>query len=228
MILDVLGAVLQPASAWFDSGCGAGPRARWLEGGKIEVEGEGTITKALPAAVSQWSSVIAAAADKHDLWPNFVAGFMATESGGQQHAYSSCCYGLMGLLPATASSMAGHSVTSDQLLNDPELNVDLGAKLISQLMTKYGGNAIKVATAYNAGGAYCTPAKGCNDVNRWGMRADCVKGVAVDYPGRVMSFSNAAAGVIVSGTAPTVRTSSGIWIVGGVALAIGTAIFLSR
>ncbi len=216
------------SSPWFDSGCSAGPRARWTSGGGIEIEGEGEVKKSLPAAVKEWSSEIAASATKYDLWPNFIAGFIATESTGQQKAHSYCCYGLMGLLPATASSMAGRQVSSDELLNDPALNIDLGSKLISQLMTKYGSNPIKVAASYNAGSPKCGAGK-CGAPNRFNLVADCANGVAIDYVTRIIGYSNAARGAISSSSTSSASNSSSPLLVGaGIALAIGAAVYFSR
>ena len=50
-LYDSLG-VVQPPSTWFDSGCG-GPRARWLTDGRIEIEGQGTLTMALRVRAPQ-------------------------------------------------------------------------------------------------------------------------------------------------------------------------------
>jgi len=187
-----LGAVSTPAQ-WFESGC-SGPRARWTPEGLIEIENEGAKALKLPEEVKQWRAIVDAAAAKYKLWPQFVDGVMATESGGKQDAHSSCCYGLMGLLPATASDQAGRKVSVNELLSDPALNVDLGAKLLSELMTKYGGNPIKTVIAYNAGSVKCGTSSKCTAPNRWNVIADCsTGGVSADYPGRAFGYSNAAA-----------------------------------
>jgi hypothetical protein len=115
----------------------------------------------------------------------------------------------MGLLPQTASHYAGRIVSSDELMDDPVLNLELGSKMLAELMGKYKDNVIKVATAYNTGGAYCSPAKGCTDVNRWGMRSDCPGGKTIDYPTRLISYSNGLVGVKYSGPSP-VTSSSGL------------------
>lgn len=187
--LYVLGAVTP--DIWFDSGCGAGPRARWDEYGAIEIEGEGYPSREIPKDVSQWGQDIENAASKHGVPAQWVAATIAAESGGKQDAHSWCCYGLMGLLPATASSMAGRKVSADELLNQPSLNIDLGTKLLGQLFVKYGGNPIKIPAAYNAGSPKCGKGK-CDVPNRWNLVADCVDGKAIDYSTRVMGFSNDA------------------------------------
>jgi len=213
-------------SSWFDSGCGAGPRARWLDGGAIEIEGEGVVKKALPSAVKQWSTEINAAAMKFDLWPNFIAGFVATESGGDKNAHSYCCYGLMGLLPATASSMAGRPVSSSELLDNAALNIELGAKYVDQLMTKYKDNPIKTAAGYNAGSAKCGAGK-CGAPNRFNLVADCANGVAIDYVTRIIGYSNAARGDLPV-TIPRSSSGASPLLIAGIALAIGSAIYFSR
>lgn len=221
MFLDAVGA-----TGWFSGGCG-GPRARWLSGGLIEVEGEGAPTKKLPAAVEQWGAEISAASKKYDLWPHLVAGFMATESGGDKNAKSFCCYGLMGLLPATASWVAGRSVSPSELLEDTMLNVDLGAKLISQLLDKYGDNPIKVAASYNAGSPKCGRGK-CAEPNRFNLVADCdSKGVAVDYVTRIIAYSNEASGKKFVGALAT-PSRAALWIVGGVAVVGAVAYAASK
>lgn len=216
----VLGAVT--SESWFDSGCGAGPRARWLSNGAIEIEGEGVIKEALPQPVLQWGDFIAEAAQKHAVPPQWIAGEMAAESGGQQRVHSWCCYGLMGLLPATASSMAGRKVGADELLDDPELNIDLGTKLLGQLFVKYGGNPIKVPAAYNAGSAKCGAGK-CETPNRWNLVADCVKGKAIDYSTRVIRFSNAAlgSGIDFAGSKTLFGSTSYLKVGLGVAFVLG-------
>lgn len=223
--IKTLGAVDLP-SGWFDSGCGTGPRARWLPNGRIEIEGEGTPTKELSNQIPKWMPTIQEMATKYGVPASLIAGIMMTESAGQPYAKSYCCYGLMGFLPKTASSYAGRTVTGNELQDDPKLSIELGAKMLAALMNQYKGNVIKVATSYNAGGPYCTPAKGCSTVNRWGMRADCVNGQAIDYPTRVISYANASLGaqpggaILPSSSSPS--SGLGFWSIAGLA-ALGIA-----
>lgn len=187
-----LGAVTVPTT-WFDSGC-SGPRVRWTPEGLLEIEGEGAVSRALPEKVKQWRDVIVEKSAKYNVYPQFTAGVIATESGGDKNAHSFCCYGLMGLLPATAAQMAGRSVSPAELVNDPALNVDLGTKLLSQLLDKYNGNPIKTVIAYNAGSVKCGTSGKCSSPNRWNVIADCTTGgVSNDYPGKAFGYSNAAA-----------------------------------
>lgn len=230
-MLSSLGAVAL-ASEWVDSGCGSGPRVRWLADGSIEIEGEGVPVKALPKAVLQWKAEIQASAAKWGVPPQWVAGEMAAESGGLQGAHSYCCYGLMGLLPSTASSQAGRVVGSAELLSDPALNIDLGTKLLGSLFKKYGGNPIRIPAAYNAGSPKCGQGSKCTSPNRWNLLADpdpSKGGQCVDYSGRVIAYSNAAlaAGVGQGGGGGTIGGVP-LWQVGlGAAFlgVIGVAVF---
>lgn len=222
----VLGAVAL-ASDWVDSGCGAGPRARWLADGSIEVEGEGVVEKALPKAVLDWADEIAAAAQKYGVPPQWIAAEIAAESGGQPRAHSWCCYGLMGLLPSTASTQAGRTVSSDELLDDPALNVDLGTKLQAYLFGKYAGNPIRIPAAYNAGSPKCGAGK-CGAPNRWNLVADCVDGKAVDYSSRVIGYSNAALKAGVGQGGPPSSAGSTLRLVGGVLAFVGLGYVLVR
>jgi soluble lytic murein transglycosylase len=223
---ETLGAVAL-ASDWVDSGCGAGPRARWLADGSIEIEGEGVVEKALPKDVLQWGDEIASAAAKYGVPPQWIAAEIAAESGGQQKVHSWCCYGLMGLLPSTASTQAGRAVTADELLNDPALNIDLGTKLQAYLFQKYGGNPIKIPAAYNAGSPKCGAGK-CDQANRWNLVADCVKGVAVDYSTRVISYSNAALKAGIGQGGPPSKTGSMLRLAAGVLTFVGLGYALVR
>lgn len=208
----VLGLGAVAPESWFDSGCGAGPRARWLPDGTIEVEGEGVPVRALPKDVAQWSAQIASSAKKHGVPPQLVAGIMSAESGGQPKVHSFCCYGLMGLLPATANTQAGRTVAVSELVDDPALNIDLGTKLLGSLFKKYGGNVVRIAAAYNAGSPKCGAGK-CGAPNRWNLVADCVSGKAVDYSGRVVGYLNGAvkAGVGAGPGAVSSAKGTSLW-----------------
>ncbi len=58
--------------------------------------------------------------------------------------------GLMQLMPTTARQMK-RSVTENQLINNPELNLQLGVKYLKHLLNKYDGNLTYTLAAYNAG-----------------------------------------------------------------------------
>jgi len=229
--LNTLGAVVLPGQ-WFNSGCGAGPQARWLSNGLIEIEGQGTPTRALPGGVLKWSQQIRAAAAKHSLPPQFVAGIMGLESGGNPNAKSPAnAWGLMQLLPSTASGQAGRLVTGQELLDDPLLNLDLGTKFLAELWEKYKGNAIRVTASYNAGSPKCGMGKTCDEPNRWNLITDCPTGQngvrrSVDYPGRVIEYSNSALAELGPAASPVTTRSratasplvTGL-LIGGAALA---------
>lgn len=59
-------------------------------------------------------------------------------------------WGLFQLTIPTASSLAGRTVTPQEL-NDPAFSTKLGAMLLSQLISRYGMNLEEVARDYNGG-----------------------------------------------------------------------------
>lgn len=203
-------------SDWYTSGCKPEPRARWV-GDQIEIEGEGKPTKALPDAVLQWGSLVSDVGQELGVPSQLVAGILATESSGKQTAKSFCCYGLMGLLPQTASNMAGRTVDPNELVSNPRLNIELGTKYLKYQLNRYEGNFVKATAAYNAGTALCTG----NCLNRWGLRADCVEGIAVDYTTRVIQFTNAAAESGRFTISEAVRAQSSTWGILGMVLFAG-------
>jgi hypothetical protein len=216
-----LGAV-QPPSGWFSSGCG-GPQARWLADGRIEVEGQGTPTTKVPPGVPQWYPEVVKAAAKYNIPAQLIVGVMATESKGDPKAVSYAgAAGLMQLMPATANDLAKRTVSLNELLNNPALNIDLGVKFMRELWDRYKGNPIKIAAGYNAGSVKCgAPGKCPDGPNQWNVITDCSGGKAVDYPMRMFGYSNAAlvAGVSTS-SGSGVSSGASTWkvVVGGLAL----------
>lgn len=243
-----LGAVLPPPTL-FSSGCNTGPAhgpyATWKPDGYIGYEpAKDSIDlwpnmdppfRDIPKGVSQWNGLITAAALKHGVPSQLVAGIMSLESGGNPKAVSPArAYGLMQLILDTASTYAGRPVSADELLSDPALNVDLGVKFLRVLWDKYGGNPIKISIAYNAGSVKCGAPKKCPDgPNQWNAVADCQDGKAVDYPLIVFGYTNSWLKAYGGGAEPGINLSLGpskssmLGIYAVTALAVG-AVWLRR
>jgi hypothetical protein len=99
----------------------------------------------LPAK-SPIESLIAAAASRHLIDPDFVASVVKAESGFIPTAVSpKGALGLMQLMPRTAASLGVQNVL------DPAANVEGGTKYLRQLLDQYDGDALKALAAYNAG-----------------------------------------------------------------------------
>jgi soluble lytic murein transglycosylase-like protein len=78
--------------------------------------------------------------------PSFAASIARAESGFRSHSISSTgAMGVMQLMPATA---ARHGVWDPF---DPHDNAQGAAKYLKVLWTRYHGNRMRVAAAYNAG-----------------------------------------------------------------------------
>lgn len=92
---------------------------------------------------------IAAAARTHRVDPLLLHAVIKQESGYRDRAVSHAgARGLMQVMPATGRSLG---VNNPQHLFDSEVNINAGAKLLSQLWHNLGGNLDLVLAAYNAG-----------------------------------------------------------------------------
>lgn len=166
--------------------CPGSPSWSYDADGRIEVEGLGKPEKPWPKAVNQWQSLIHASAKKHGIGPQHLAAVMAIESSGKPggcllkadgHCNLKEGIGLMAITIGAAHDF-DPSITEDQLRYDNALNIDLGARYLSQKMKKYGGDYVMAAVAYNAGGVYCgvpytfeIPKEACPVF--WGVKQGC-------------------------------------------------------
>ena len=87
-----------------------------------------------------------AAAQKHNVPVNLLKAVAKAESDFRPNVTSSCgAMGIMQLMPATAKSLGVIDAY------DPEQNIMGGAKYLSQMLTRFGGNVEFALAAYNAG-----------------------------------------------------------------------------
>ncbi len=99
-----------------------------------------------PVPPSQLELLIASAAQREGLRPDLLRGIMKQESGFRPCAVSpKGAIGLMQLMPATAAQFN----VKDPF--DPKENLDVGARLIKELLVRYNGNLAHALGAYNAG-----------------------------------------------------------------------------
>jgi soluble lytic murein transglycosylase-like protein len=113
----------------------------------------GADCESLPA--SEVDSLVERAANQEGLDPALVRGVMRQESAFRPCAVSpKGAMGLMQLMPSTASQLG--------VLNpfDSAANVDAGAKLLKDLLVRYGGDLSLTLGAYNAGPAEVDAAAG--------------------------------------------------------------------
>ena len=99
-----------------------------------------------PLPPPQLESLIAGAAQREGLRPDLIRSVMKQESAFRPCAVSpKGAIGLMQLMPATAARF--------NLKNpfDPRENVDLGARLLKELLDRYNGSLALALGAYNAG-----------------------------------------------------------------------------
>lgn len=102
--------------------------------------------------VNAWAQ---SASDQSGVSVARIKAIIYIESRGNPNAQnpSDPSYGLMALEVPTASYYAGQDVTPDQLLNDPQLNANLGAAFLAHLQDRYDGSFPfgQWAWAYNEG-----------------------------------------------------------------------------
>lgn len=144
---------------------------RTLDNGQIEVNGRvPTFSEPFRSTlrshvIDRWGEPVRAAAGRYGIPVHWVFGVIHRESGGNQRAKSTDGgYGLMQLTSAAAKQ--GHS--GEELLANPELNIQLGVRLMRVIMRE-GDSLVEVASKYNAGGTR-NLLPHTSDSSPWGYR----------------------------------------------------------
>lgn len=100
----------------------------------------------LPPSQDSLKKLIAGAAGRHQIDPDFVASVVKAESGFNPTAVSpKGARGLMQLMPQTAAQLGVENAL------DPAANMEGGTRYLRQLLDQYDGDAVKALAAYNAG-----------------------------------------------------------------------------
>ncbi len=174
---------------------------------------------AWPTGVNRWTDIITETAGHYGLPPNWVAGIVKLESGGDQKACSPCsacprvkpcapccAFGLMQLQRATALSQAKAIGLDTGLFSgfdiwDPATNIELGTAYLRSKVDRYH-DFVAAAVAYNAGKVYCGP--DCIDDVFWGI---CVE-KGGSYPLTAIRAANTALdhGFPLSGPLPNMSS----------------------
>ena len=98
-----------------------------------------------PLPVSDTRTLVRDAAIRSGLPPTLVESVARVESALRPEAVSpKGALGVMQLMPATARKL-------DADPHDTAQNIDAGARLLRELLIKYGGDVVKALSAYNAG-----------------------------------------------------------------------------
>jgi soluble lytic murein transglycosylase len=100
--------------------------------------------------LSYWETIQAKAA-KRNVDPYLLASIIRQESGFEPSTVSNAgAVGLMQIMPAEASRIAGQEITR-QALFDPQTNIMVGAAEYAQKLAAMHGNQVLAIAAYNAG-----------------------------------------------------------------------------
>lgn len=137
-------------------------------------------------ASADYDSIIQAAAKANNVDPALIRGVIATESSGKPNAASGVgATGLMQIMPSNYKSLGITDPT------DPQQNIMGGAKLLSQLLDRYGD--VPTALTHYVGG---------DDQSKWGPQTAA-------YPSKVLSAAGmgAQAAPQSSGTLPGIPTA---------------------
>jgi soluble lytic murein transglycosylase len=101
-----------------------------------------------------WRRAVTEAAEREGLDPFLVAALVREESSYYPRAISRAgARGLMQLMPRTAQMVANHggiALQSDDTLDDPGINVDLGTRFLAGMLKEFSDPRLALA-AYNAG-----------------------------------------------------------------------------
>ena len=117
---------------------------------------------------SYYVSLVRKAARKYGVDQDMAVALARQESAFNPKAVSSAgALGLMQLMPATAATMMGKSVTADNVDHNrvlkPQTNAHLGCRYLSKMIRAFGGTVEYALAAYNAGPTA---------VSRWRRRGD--------------------------------------------------------
>ncbi|MEE4539262.1 MAG: lytic transglycosylase domain-containing protein [Erythrobacter sp.] len=97
---------------------------------------------------ARYQNLVAAAAHQHGLDPLLVHAIIRQESSYDARARSRAgAIGLMQIMPATGARFGAR----EDRLEEPELNIDTGARLLASLQRRYHGRLDLMLAAYNAG-----------------------------------------------------------------------------
>jgi len=141
----------------------SGSGSAWIAGGPSRAEAQFTETVPAEPVVSaqagavpithiadsagpdQWQSRVAQLAAKYDISPQLLEALVWQESRWRPGAVSSAgARGLAQLMPGTARQLGVNP-------NDPNANLEGGARYLRQQLDAFGGDLEKALAAYNAG-----------------------------------------------------------------------------
>jgi hypothetical protein len=159
--------------------CPGGPRWRDVEGGLIEIEGQG-VPQALSTGkwqdatfikpvLEKYGEKIALFSDKVGVDPDWTTAIMIVESRGVNTPKNAAgAGGIMALLQTTINQFLKRKGD----VNNIDESLEAGTKLLRYLSDLYHRQLPAIAAGYNAGKAYCSATSQCHTMDTGGWVKD--------------------------------------------------------
>lgn len=219
-------AVIAQISQWVNP-CG-GKKWRTLPSGAIEVEGEGVPVyppgsaqhKYLTQTWTNWAPQFESSADRFGVPVRWLLAAASQETGlwsnnpeKQRTITSGDAHGSIGIMQPIPSTATYLGYKPDDRY-DPQLNIDMGAKLMAKTLDANGFPV--VAAKYNSGG---TCRVGNDRFNLRGHRGE--------YVSNVLRYNNAAVALGIGASKFTLASTLGWSLLGAVAV-LGVGLLVLR
>jgi soluble lytic murein transglycosylase-like protein len=159
----------------------------------------------MPYDQNAFDDLISESAAAYSVPPDWIKAVIGTESGFNPNAHNASdpgggAFGLMQVLYSTAVGLGYEG--DPEGLYDPETNIDLGVKLMAQIIQRTGSDFSAMYSAYNSGSAtkYLSSTQVAANVNR------------------ALTWLSQVAGSIATSITQNPESSSGLLIVVAVGL----------
>lgn len=181
-------------------GCNSSRSWRYLDDGRIEIEGLGMPDRSWPAGVDHYLPLLQKWSDHYGVPVAQAAAIMALETGGTNvcRTSSGTCTGAnctcvsgegcgpMATMPGTVKLVVGldHTPSCNEIMGNEDMAVQAGVGFLKMQLDRYQ-DFVAAAVGYNAGSVKCGagktwgssyPKQSCPDPEGWGVVVGCMYG----------------------------------------------------